>query len=274
MAELKTESLKVKGMDCADCALHIEREVSGLHGVRDAKVDFMQAKLKVTFDPVQSSLPNIEKAVRSAGYSLEKHEKTFSTTLIVKDMDCADEAQPIETALRKLDGVRDVKFNLISNRLTVDHVIPVADIQRILKKMGFESELAGSETQEAKTTFWQKHKMFLLSFFSGVFLFGGIFLERFQPAGIWGVLVFLLSILTGGFPIARKGLKEARNFTLGINFLMTIAVIVAMIGVNQIVGPPAFRYALVRAGESRRRRMNPPTRAPAQDRTLLEERAR
>jgi len=52
------------------------------------------------------------------------------------------------------------------------------------------------------------------------------------------------------------------------------AIIVAMIALNQIVGPPAFRYALIRAGESHRRRTGGPARAPAVDRTLVENRTR
>jgi hypothetical protein len=44
-------------------------------------------------------------------------------------------------------------------------------------------------------------------------------------------------------------------------------VIVAMIAVNQLIGPPAFRYALIKAGESRRAERakavgRPPRRAP------------
>jgi len=74
-------------------------------------------------------------------------------------------------------------------------------------------------------------------------------------------------------PVVRRyawmGFLAKAGVTLGIANIVrdgfdvwgadVATVIIAMIVVNQLIGPPAFRYALVRAGESRRRR---PRRVP------------
>ena len=64
----KTIELSVKGMDCADCALHVERAVSALPGVTRAQVFLMTEKGVVEFDPARADEQKIIRAVESAGY--------------------------------------------------------------------------------------------------------------------------------------------------------------------------------------------------------------
>ena len=64
----KTIELSVKGMDCADCALHVQRAVSALPGVTRAQVFLMTEKGVVEFDPARADEQKIIRAVESAGY--------------------------------------------------------------------------------------------------------------------------------------------------------------------------------------------------------------
>ena len=64
----KTIELSVKGRDCADCALHVERAVSALPGVTRAQVFLMTEKGVVEFDPARADEQKIIRAVESAGY--------------------------------------------------------------------------------------------------------------------------------------------------------------------------------------------------------------
>jgi Cd2+/Zn2+-exporting ATPase/Cu+-exporting ATPase len=64
----KTIELSVKGMDCADCALHVERAVSALPGVSRAQVFLMTEKGMVEFDPLRVDEHKIIRAVESVGY--------------------------------------------------------------------------------------------------------------------------------------------------------------------------------------------------------------
>jgi len=64
----KTIELSVKGMDCADCATHVEHAVSALPGVSRAQVFLMAEKGIVEFDPARVDERKIIRAVESAGY--------------------------------------------------------------------------------------------------------------------------------------------------------------------------------------------------------------
>ncbi len=69
--DIQTETLRVTGMDCADCARHIEEAVGTLPGVRAARVNFALATLHVeTAGP--ADLPAIQRQVRALGYGLEQ----------------------------------------------------------------------------------------------------------------------------------------------------------------------------------------------------------
>jgi len=68
--EWQKRRLKVKGMDCAECALHTEEAVRGLQGVREAQVYLGAERLDVVYDPDLVDSDKISQAVRRAGYQV------------------------------------------------------------------------------------------------------------------------------------------------------------------------------------------------------------
>jgi len=63
---------KVKGMDCAECALHVEEAVRGVPGVREARVYLGAERLDVVYDPSETDTERIDRAVRQVGYQVEE----------------------------------------------------------------------------------------------------------------------------------------------------------------------------------------------------------
>ncbi len=61
---------KVGGMDCASCALTIEKSVKQLGGVKEAKASFANGELSVDYDPKSAKPEDIRKKVEQAGYKL------------------------------------------------------------------------------------------------------------------------------------------------------------------------------------------------------------
>lgn len=58
--------LKLEGLDCANCAAKIEREVQKIAGVEEATVTFMTQKMTITAD--ESEMERIvDEAVRLTG---------------------------------------------------------------------------------------------------------------------------------------------------------------------------------------------------------------
>lgn len=61
-------ALGVEGMDCAECALHIEQAVARLPGVQRARVLLAAERLEVEFDPAVLVPGQVQAAVEGAGY--------------------------------------------------------------------------------------------------------------------------------------------------------------------------------------------------------------
>ncbi|MGY6530186.1 MAG: heavy metal translocating P-type ATPase [Cyanobacterium sp.] len=62
------ETLKLEGMGCAACAGKIESSINKVLGVEECMVNFAIAEATVKYNPQQTTLKNIIKAVQNAGY--------------------------------------------------------------------------------------------------------------------------------------------------------------------------------------------------------------
>ena len=65
---MKTIHLKITGMTCASCVLHIETDIKELDGVKEAIVNLPLKRGEVTFDPGKVDEKMILEAVKKAGY--------------------------------------------------------------------------------------------------------------------------------------------------------------------------------------------------------------
>ena len=84
---MKTTNLKITGMTCASCVLHIENDLKKLDGVKDAVVNLPLKRGSVTYDENKIDIKNIIAAVKKAGYiaetedehQMDHHKKNSST---------------------------------------------------------------------------------------------------------------------------------------------------------------------------------------------------
>ena len=56
----KTILLRVEGMDCADCALHLEKAALSVPGVRSAEVSFATGRMRLVAEERERVLPQVE----------------------------------------------------------------------------------------------------------------------------------------------------------------------------------------------------------------------
>ncbi|MFH1821907.1 MAG: heavy metal translocating P-type ATPase [Methanobacteriota archaeon] len=68
-------ALKITGMTCASCAANIEKELSGLKGVKRANVNLATEKATVKYNPEIVSLADIRKAIQNIGYGVSEEEE-------------------------------------------------------------------------------------------------------------------------------------------------------------------------------------------------------
>ncbi|MEM8720760.1 MAG: heavy metal translocating P-type ATPase [Cyanobacteria bacterium P01_G01_bin.39] len=62
-------NLKLKGISCASCANSIEEAISNVPGVESCNVNFGAEQAAIKYNPLQTSIKDIQHAVEEAGYS-------------------------------------------------------------------------------------------------------------------------------------------------------------------------------------------------------------
>ena len=72
MPSLKSMDLRIKGLDCAECARHVRQAVEAVPGVASVDVLMAAQKALIRFDPAQTDPARIRRAVEQAGYALEQ----------------------------------------------------------------------------------------------------------------------------------------------------------------------------------------------------------
>ena len=74
LGHLERTVVRVEGMDCASCAATVEKRVGQLPGVHRAVVTFAAGRLDAEHEP-GLALEEIERAVRDAGYGVERAQE-------------------------------------------------------------------------------------------------------------------------------------------------------------------------------------------------------
>ncbi len=74
MAGQRTIEVPIRGMDCADCVVRVERAIAALPGVAAVNVSLAAEKAIIQLDPGRVDLPAIAQAVEGAGYSCARPE--------------------------------------------------------------------------------------------------------------------------------------------------------------------------------------------------------
>lgn len=71
----KTIQLKITGMSCTSCVLHIEKDLERLDGVLSSSINFAMERGSVTFDTDKTSLEQIIATIKKTGYTAEVIEQ-------------------------------------------------------------------------------------------------------------------------------------------------------------------------------------------------------
>jgi len=224
----KEKVFKVEGMDCADCALKIEKAVSRIKGVASAQVFLSSSKL-VVGDGDRLDTEAIVKTVEQLGYKAEPEENTQSVALYIEGMDCADEVAVIEKKFKSLPGLLNFEVNLASQKVDVTYDPSRLSSQDIIKSVaetGMKARLAKAKTK-AKA-WWQDFRVKLIAA-SGILLAIAFALERLGLDHNIGRFIYGASILVGGYYPAKMALAGLRARTLNIYTLLVIATIGAIV---------------------------------------------
>ena len=128
--------LPIEGMSCASCAATVQEALTAASGVTSAAVNFATAKAAVEYDDAQTSVGQLIRTVREAGYNCGKASVTFG----VVDLHYAPSVEPLERALAGVPGVIRAAANQATETVTVDYVPGATgadDLARAVVAAGF-----------------------------------------------------------------------------------------------------------------------------------------
>ncbi len=76
----------VRGMDCAECTIHVQQRLSALPGVSDVRVLLSSEKAVLQVDPTKVNLAIIRKAVEEVGYTVPESAAQQATPLASRSL--------------------------------------------------------------------------------------------------------------------------------------------------------------------------------------------
>lgn len=158
----------------------------------------------------------------------------------VRDMDCTHCVTRIEDGLRKVDGVLGVGANLVGRTVTVEidaGELETEEVRRAIGRLGHLAEPdTGARVERANTT-WATRDARITYASAALFAVG----LALQLAGVGPLLftlplnevripslLFVASALVGGWRFMPDGVRAARELSLDMNFLMTVAILGAI----------------------------------------------
>src|SRR5256886_3457015 len=110
--------LPIEGMSCASCAATVQAALGDAPGVSMATVNYATGKGAVDYDDAQTSVAELIKTVRAAGYDSGRASVTFT----VEQLHYAPSVAPLEQALRGVPGVIRAAANQATETVMVDYI--------------------------------------------------------------------------------------------------------------------------------------------------------
>nr|WP_312755442.1 heavy metal translocating P-type ATPase [Bacillus mobilis] len=230
---------RVNGFSCANCASKFERNVKELPGVQDAKVNFGASKISVTGE---ATVEELEKAgaFENLKVTPEKQKRVAppqtDTTYRVEGFSCANCAGKFERNVKEIPGVQDAKVNFGASKISVTGETTIAELEKAgafenlkvsMDTPSYRSKAPTSDNSdepvEKTVPFYKKHSTLL---YATLFIVFG-YLSQYVNGeeNLITSLLFVASIVIGGFNLFKIGFKNLTRFDFDMKTLMTVAVI-------------------------------------------------
>ena len=233
----KRIQLKIGGMTCANCAANIAKALNRESGVVEANVNFASEKVQIDYDPDIVDRKTLERVITGLGYDVQSEvpegPDVETITLLMGGMSCASCARNLETMLGQLDGVEEAAVNFASEKATVRYrpaQVRVLDLQRAVRKMGYEAHLPSEDVAEQEDEDMQRvahaRRRMLVSAALTTVIMGLMMVHMFIVTipGYLGIVALLgLPIVFGtGLKVHKASFNAVRNRSLNMDVLVTL----------------------------------------------------
>ena len=235
MSDIKLTSLPITGMDCANCATAVERNIKKLPGVNIANVNLTTERAAVEYDMEITKITEIITKIEKAGYGIAVGE----ADLLVKNISDDRDGNRLEQVLNELEGVISANTNWVTGKTRVQYIPTILsqiDIRKQIKKVGFEALILGDQFEDTeglareKETKEQRHLLLIgLLFTIPLFVlsmsrdFGLLGSWAHQPWVNWLMLILATPVqFYVGKQYYRGAIQSLRNGAANMDVLVAL----------------------------------------------------
>jgi Zn2+/Cd2+-exporting ATPase len=205
---------RVEGMDCASCAMKIDRAVRRLDGVSDVTVSVAASTMTVQHTSSHDVLETVQRQVKQLGYGASV-------------LSLGDHNSPPENAASCCDGHHAHNHDHDHHDDHAEHKHSHADAHEHEHEHKATPDLHAHNHAAMSGSWWASSKA-KLTFYNLVALAAAYGIGHFIPA--YQGWIFTAALLVGLIPIARRAFMAARFGTVfSIEMLMTIAAVGAVV---------------------------------------------
>jgi Cd2+/Zn2+-exporting ATPase len=141
----------------------------------------------------------------------------------VEGMDCGACAKTVEQAVAALPGVHSAQVSFGNGTLAVAGDAPDEVISRAVSQAGYRARPAVRRTVEDPRPFWRRDARALSTVAAIALLLAGVVASLTSAPRVVAEPLYLLSMIVGGWPIARAAVLGLRRRRLDMNVLMALA---------------------------------------------------
>lgn len=262
MAETRTAEIKVAGMVCAACTAAIEKALRNLEGVHQARVNLATEMASVEYNPERLSLSDLERTIRETGYDVIDEKKVLK----IGGMVCAMCVGALEIALKKLDGVVDVRVNLAAEKAYVTfnpRMVGLEEMKKTIEDTGYqflgtagEEGVADREKEMLERELAEKKRRIIIGFAFSLLLMGMMYLPLDMvipmetlmavPMNLLMLVISAPVFVYVSHPIFKAAWRALRNRNLDMDVMYAMGIGVAygssLLGTFRIVLTPEFMF--------------------------------
>lgn len=230
----------IKNIHCADCARSLEEVISGLPGVKLAKINFVTEKmdLEISEELYSATFLKVQKIIKDFSSKVVFYEDSIEPSVAgetikfnISGLSCPNCAQKITDSLKKLREVTDASINFELGVLTIQTSLPPTDAVKSKIKSLLHSIEPKLKIKEANSN-TSKINLDYLCYALGLILALPIFLCEFgviQNLGLGYWFILFGSVLLLGFNTYLTAIKMLFHANINENLLVTISVFGAII---------------------------------------------
>lgn len=228
------EIIPIVGLDCEDCARTLAHGLTTVRGVESAEVSAAAGSARIVFTPDALDRDDLVRQIEAHGY-----RAGFTNTqpnLLVFDLlglDCADCARTVQSAVARLDGVKEATVNFGASTLQVSTAAPVTGLAGLItntvEQAGFEArERAAGSMPRAEAPRYFRDRRFLYVVAGFVAWAAGFAVEHWTNQARLADAIYLLALAVAGSRFVRAAWLSIRARRIDMNVLMTVSAVGAV----------------------------------------------